>query len=283
MGTPLLGGDRGVAQTIDLMRKLVDDAVKDPFVNRSAIEMVRGAGDTFSREAKAQAIYNYLAGRWTYVEDPVGPFGPKETLRPPRALLEMIAGDCDDATLLIASLLGTIGIRARFITVAADASAPDEFSHIYPEAEIFPGYWVAMDIARPGSAFGLAPQRYFRKRAWDFDYDNSTDLANALSGSCGCGGACCSGRLSSRLSGYAVLGDDSVAQDIEAAGIAASDVAATLNPNVIYQTAYSPAGVAAPAGYPVTPSASLSASITPNAGILLLLGLGLVALMGAHR
>ena len=37
MGTPLLSGDAGVAQTIGVMRQIVDDAVKDPAVNAAAI------------------------------------------------------------------------------------------------------------------------------------------------------------------------------------------------------------------------------------------------------
>jgi hypothetical protein len=96
MGTPLAHGDQGVAQTINVIRQLVDDAVKDPAVNVAAIGMVRGVADQFSRDAKAQAIYAAVANRFTYVEDPVGPFGPKETLRPARALLQVWAGDCDD-------------------------------------------------------------------------------------------------------------------------------------------------------------------------------------------
>src|SRR5271157_714924 len=126
MGTPLLSGDAGVAQTIGVMRQIIDDAVKDPVVNGVAIDFVRGVTDTFSRDQKAQAIYTAVAMRWTYVEDPVGPFGPKETLRPARLLLQTFAGDCDDATILICSLLGTIGISSRIVTIAADPSSSRE-------------------------------------------------------------------------------------------------------------------------------------------------------------
>lgn len=199
MGAPLARGDQGVTQTINLIRPIVDDAVKDPQVNVAAIEMVRGVADQFSRDQKAAAIYTAVANRWFYVEDPVGPFGPKETIRPVRVLLRNFAGDCDDASVLIASLLGTIGIRSRMVSIAADPAAPNDFSHIYPEAEIYPGNWVAMDVARPGSAYGSAPQRYFRKRTWSLSDRAYQDMAGADSSAQSC-------RCSS-LNGYAVLGD----------------------------------------------------------------------------
>ncbi|MGA7793430.1 MAG: transglutaminase-like domain-containing protein [Candidatus Acidiferrales bacterium] len=269
MGTPLAHGDQGVEQTINVIRQLVDDAVKDPAVNVTAIQMVRGTGDQFSRDAKAQAIYAAVANRFQYVEDPVGPFGPKETLRPARVLLQIWAGDCDDASVLIASLLGTIGIPSRLVTIAADPSAPDEFSHIYPEAEVFPGNWVAMDIARPGSAYGSAPQRYFRKRVWSL-----TDRAyQDLNGGCRC----------SSLNGYAVLGDDStVAQDIAALAPVAQGVAQDIsvaegNPLTSYYTGLTPGAVAPAAMYPSSGAvvASLSGGATP--WILGIVALGLVA------
>src|SRR4029077_10644169 len=160
-----------------VMRQLIEDAVKDPAVNRAALEMVRTIPDPFNREAKAQALYAGVSSRFFYAEDPVGPYGPKETLRPVRALLQIWAGDCDDATVLICSLLGTIGIRSRIVTIAADPSAPEEFSHVYPEAEIAPGVWACMDIARPGAAYGVSPSRYFRKRIWCTDAGNFRDVS----------------------------------------------------------------------------------------------------------
>jgi transglutaminase-like putative cysteine protease len=262
MGTPLAAGDAGVSQTIDVIRQLVDDAVKDPEVNVTAIGMVRGV-DQFNRDAKARAIYEAVASRFFYVEDPVGPFGAKETLRPTRVLLQTWAGDCDDASVLIASLLGTIGIPSRVVTIAADPSAPEEFSHIYPEAETFPGTWMAMDIARPGSAYGSAPARYFRKRIWSLTDRAYQDL---------------NGKRCSSLNGYAVLGD--VAQDISALaqltpGVA-QDISAAEGPSYVSPySSYYPAGQIPPAGYPS--SGTVTATVS-GGGTPLILVLGALAL-----
>lgn len=277
MGTPLAHGDHGVEQTINVIRHLVEDAVKDPAVNVAAIGMVRGVGDQFSRDAKAQAIYTAVANRFSYVEDPVGPLGPKETLRPARVLLQIWAGDCDDASVLISSLLGTIGIPSRLVTIAADPSAPDEFSHIYPEAEVFPGNWVAMDIARPGSAYGSAPQRYFRKRIWSLTDRAYQDM---------------SGGRASSLNGYAMLGDASTTIDALATlESGAAQIASAVkgqptvpfnynsgtSPYSMYGTSLTPGLIAPNAGYDsgAGVTASLSAGATP--WILGLVALGLVA------
>jgi hypothetical protein len=286
MGTPLLSGDAGVAQTIGVMRQIVDDAVKDPAVNAAAIQLVRGVTDSFSRDQKAQAIYAAVANRWLYVEDPVGPFGPKETVRPVRLLLQTFAGDCDDATILICSLCGTIGIPCRIVTIAADPSSPREFSHVYPEAEIAPGQFVAMDVARPGSAYGVPPPRYFRKRVWDLSSKSYADLAGA-----GCGCACgekCSGTQVSRLNGYALLGDDTsnpTSENLQATASVESGIAQIISasqgqPTIPFNyptgsspySAFTPAGTTLPAGYGV-PSASLVAS--PGMLAAIVIGLGL--------
>jgi hypothetical protein len=283
MGTPLAHGDQGVTQTINAIRGIVDDAVKDPQVNVTAIEMVRGVSDQFSRDQKAAALYAAVATRWFYVEDPVGPFGPKETLRPVRTLLKNFAGDCDDASVLIASLLGTIGIPSRVVTIAADPSAPDEFSHIYPEAGIAPGVWVAMDAARPGSSYGSAPTRYFRKRVWSLTDRAYQDLSGPAK-NCRC--------RASSLNGYAMLGD--LPENLTAAaslesGIAQIVSAAKGNPAVPYSyqspnspyagyyTFNSPGGIAPNAGYASGGGlvATLSGGATP--WIIGLLALGLVA------
>jgi len=283
MGTPLLHGDAGVAQTIDLIRKIVDDAVKDPVVNGVAIDFVRGVDDSFSRDQKTQAIYTAVAMRWTYVEDPVGPFGPKETLRPVRLLLQTFAGDCDDATILICALCGTIGIPCRIVTIAADPSSPREFSHVYPEAEIAPGRFVAMDVARPGSSYASAPPRYFRKRVWDLAAKQYADLAGA---GCGCDRA----QRPSRLNGYAMLGDAGDVSDVlqssasVESGIAQIVSATKGQPTVPFNyptgsspySTFLPTGTLAPAGYP---TAGVSASISPTMLYPLVIGLGLLWLL----
>jgi transglutaminase-like putative cysteine protease len=269
---PLPRGDEGVARTIRLIRDLMDAAVADPQVNEAAINILRNASvQNFDREAKLRALYEFVSWpNFLYVEDPVGPFGPKETVRTVRTLLRVRAGDCDDYTLLLASLAGTVGIATRAVTVAADPSAPNDFSHIYPEAELSPGNWVAMDAARPGAQYGLPAQRYFRKRVWSLTDSSYRDVA---------------GQRISSLNGYAVLGQPNpnvAAEDISAVGQSVANVIAASkgSPYGSFTTPYTP--VAPPAGYGVpgypggVPGASLSlAGISP---VWIIVGIGAIAL-----
>jgi hypothetical protein len=156
------GGDAGVSQTMSLIRQLVDTAIKDPYVNRTAIEILRRSGARqYDQYAAAQAVYEWVHGNIRYVPDPVG----KETVRPANVILEVGAGDCDDINgVLIPALLGTIGITTRGVTIAANPGS-DDFSHIYAEA-MLNGRWVALDAARPNVVFGQAPEMYHRRAEW---------------------------------------------------------------------------------------------------------------------
>jgi hypothetical protein len=270
---PLPEGDEGVAQTIATMNQLVDDAVKDPAVNRYAVDIVRNI-PAFQPDAdilRAQAIYQNVMENFAYVQDPIGPLGPKETLRPVRELLDLKAGDCDDLSMLIAALCGTVGYETRFITVAADPEHSSQFSHIYPEV-LASGKWIAMDCARPGAHFGAQPQGAFRVQIWPVPARvNPLSRLNGL------------GRLQ-RYGRMGNMGDGSTfAQDVQASGTAAADIIAATNPNsVYYRNAANPSlvtpGSSPYAASPLLPSSGINIGGTTNTTTLLLFG-GLALLL----
>ena len=165
---PLGNGDDGTQQTISMLRSLVDEAWKDPFVNRTAIEIVRNAGiQPFDSWGQIRAIYEY-ARRFYFVDDPT----TKEAVRPTRDLLELKAGDCDDINgNVLPSLLGTIGFETRLVTVAADPQTPGLFSHVYCEVFV-EGQWYPLDAARPGAIMGVAPTFFYRRRWWSLTDDS---------------------------------------------------------------------------------------------------------------
>jgi hypothetical protein len=173
--TPLLGGDAGPSQTISMLRALVDDAWKDPFVNRTAIDIIRNAGvQPYDSWGQIRAIYIWVKGNFYFVNDPV----MKEALRPTRELLQLMAGDCDDINAnVLPALLGTIGYETRLVTIAADPNAPDTFSHVY--AEVFQdGQWIPLDAARPGAMFGVEPPHFFRRAWWSLTDDSHGDYSH---------------------------------------------------------------------------------------------------------
>jgi hypothetical protein len=170
---PLLGGEQGTAQTIHLMRKLVDEAQADAGFVRLAMDIVHSV-PAHDEIAEMQALYNWVKRNIRFTKDPVS----KEKLYPPQEVLKTKAGDCDDISMLLGALLLSVGYPARLITVSANAQNPEQFSHVYVEGEAPPhsGNWIAMDAARLDSQFGLEPPRYFRKRAWSLTDDTFQDL-----------------------------------------------------------------------------------------------------------
>ena len=188
---PLMSGDAGTEQTINVLRGLVDDAWKDPYVNRAAIEIIRNSGvQPYDSWGQIRAIYNF-AHSFYFVNDPVS----KETLRPTRELLKLMAGDCDDINgNVIPALLGSIGYETRWVTIAADSQMPENFSHIY--AEVYnDGAWYPLDAARPDAAFGLAPANYYRREWWSITDGSHGDYAERT------------GNLSGGRRGFRGLGD----------------------------------------------------------------------------
>jgi hypothetical protein len=169
--TPLAGGDAGVSQTVDQMRNLVNEAITDPSIIRLAKDIVRGV-PAFDDTSEAQALYNWVRQNIRFTKDPVN----KETLYPPTELLQIKAGDCDDISMLLGTLLMAIGYPARLMTVAANG---DEFSHVYVEGQIN-GQWIPMDPARSDSQFGVAPPSYTRARWWSLSDSSQGDLPGTL-------------------------------------------------------------------------------------------------------
>jgi hypothetical protein len=181
---PLQGGEDGTAQTVALMRKLIDQAVGNQAFVRQAIDIVRHV-PAYNDLAEASTIYDYVTRNIRYTKDPV----TKEKLYPPTELLKIRAGDCDDIAMLMGALGIALGYPARLVTISSNSSNPDEFTHVYTELEVPPGSgeWVPMDAARPGAQFGVEPPAYFRKRAWSLTDDSYADLSG-----CSCSGSCSS-------------------------------------------------------------------------------------------
>ena len=234
-----------------------------------------------------------------FVNDPIDTEGdPKETVSAAVDVLEIGGGDCDDFTVVMATLLQIAGMQTRIVTVASDPRDPSQFTHVYPEVDI-DGQWVPVDAARPGAAFGLAPSRVYRRKEWSA----AGAMAAALSGFTHAPAR----RFA--LSGYAHIRSglrklplgQSTAQDlsqlITAAGQASADELLAMNAapgNVYGQVNTGGAQPSYSAGYPaVSPYAGYSpyasAPVTSpfgtisSTGMLLLLGIGLLGVAFAFR
>ena len=171
---PLKSGDPGIAQTIQQMRRLIDSALSSSSFVRFAKDIIRRV-PAHDEWAEAEALYTWVLQNIRFAKDPV----TKEALYPPSELLKIRSGDCDDISMLLGALYLAVGYPARLVTIAANPSAPDEFSHVYVEVELPPGsnHWITADAARPGAQFAVPPPMYYRKRIWSLVDDSYQDLS----------------------------------------------------------------------------------------------------------
>jgi len=165
---PLPSGRRGTAKTIELIKQLVDEGLTDPRVRRVATEILRNSSAPAHDDvAEVRAIYQWVLANIRFTKDMVG----KETLQPAWAILETGAGDCDCInSILLPSLLGSVGYPTRLVTIAADPDDPELDSHIYIEALVQDIWgnpaWIPLDAARPGAAWLRTPEYFFRMQRW---------------------------------------------------------------------------------------------------------------------
>jgi hypothetical protein len=153
-------GEAGIADTLKLMRELANDGAHSWEVRYSAAQIVGNAPER-DQYAEAKAIFDFTQHYNTYRHDP----DRIELLHDPRVTLALIredgaaANDCDDYTILAASMLKTIGYRVKLRAVALKPST--QFSHVYLLVNVY-GRWVPFDAIRKDVKFGWESPRVGR-------------------------------------------------------------------------------------------------------------------------
>ena len=139
----------GTLATLQLMSGLVKQFKRDPMIRDTAISLIAGLRPK-DRVGEARLIYEYVRDHIRYTRDVVG----VETLQTPPVTMELEAGDCDDKSTLLASLLESVGHPTRF--VATGYRFPGSFSHVYVET-LLGTTWMPLD-ATTDKPFGWSPR-----------------------------------------------------------------------------------------------------------------------------
>lgn len=129
--------------TLDWMVRLTQDGQKDVELRLFTEKLCRHIfpHDYLSEYA---AILNWVRTHIRYSRDPV----TIEQVKTPRAIVETETGDCDDMTVLIGTLVGIMGGKARYVAGAfvRGADGRPTFSHVWCEAwEPNAKAWVVLD------------------------------------------------------------------------------------------------------------------------------------------
>lgn len=150
-------GTEGIRETMVLMRKIVRQYKADPAIVAFARSLI-GPIPQKAWKREAETIYNFVRDQIRYNLDPNG----VETLSTPDYLLKFRAGDCDDKSILLATLLEANGYPTRFRAVGFNGG---ELSHVYVET-LIGDEWVPMDTTENLQAGRLAFSPSEVKNSW---------------------------------------------------------------------------------------------------------------------
>lgn len=141
-------GMPGIFQTIAVMRSLVKHWRLDPAIRQAAVSVIWLAPEKASLH-EVTTLFEYVRDNVRYVRDIVN----VETIATPDKTMLCRMGDCDDQTVLLASLLESVGYPTRFVVAAY--SDPRVMEHVYLQVYI-DGHWIDCDPTEK-QALGYAP------------------------------------------------------------------------------------------------------------------------------
>jgi Transglutaminase-like superfamily len=146
-------GYLGTQTTLKHIQALIRAGAKDFYVRQKAIDiLLEKAIKPKNYWGEIKALFEWMQQNVRYTKDPFR----VEVLHSARRLLELRAGDCDDMTILLGSMLESIGHPVRLVVTGPDPLRPKLFSHIYLEA-FHQGQWIPLDATMP-YAIGWEPR-----------------------------------------------------------------------------------------------------------------------------
>ncbi|HEY8224588.1 MAG TPA: transglutaminase-like domain-containing protein [Pyrinomonadaceae bacterium] len=160
-------GTRGTIATAGIIARLIREGAKDFYVRQKAIEVFRAYGvRPKNRFGEVCALFDFVKRNIRYTRD----IFRVELLHSARRMLELRAGDCDDMTILLGSMLMSTGHPVRLVLAGFRKKKPHAYSHIYPEVRVS-GRWVALD-ATVNKPIGWAPPALW-KRVCEIDKETN--------------------------------------------------------------------------------------------------------------
>ncbi len=132
------------------MQGLVKAGRRDPTIRTTAAEILIAEGiPAKDFYAEADAIFRYVQANIRFTQD----INDVETLSPAQWVLANGYGDCDDFSVLIASMLESVGHKCRFMAISFEG--PEDYSHVLVQTKIG-NRWITAD-ATENFPFGWQP------------------------------------------------------------------------------------------------------------------------------
>lgn len=134
VNVPLPGGEPDQVGILRFLERVKTLRQREPFVREIAVSLLCGIRDN-DQTAQAHVLLNFVQSRMQYVRDPVG----SEYVKDPVEILaaiqqgQRVPGDCDDHALLLATLLGAVGIETKLAGVKLHGG---DWNHVIVRARL---------------------------------------------------------------------------------------------------------------------------------------------------
>lgn len=132
-------GGAGVDDTLRYMSAFVNAFKINPQIRELSLRLIAHLPQK-DVMGEVAALFDYVKYHIRYVRDIQG----VETVQTPLKTLEYAAGDCDDKSTLLATMLASIGYPTRFRAMGFTNS----FCHVIVEA-LVSGRWLSLDATEP--------------------------------------------------------------------------------------------------------------------------------------
>ncbi len=117
-------GCAGKRATLKWMARLVQQYKKDPGIRDLALRLTQGL-PSYDYVNEVASLHGFVRDEIRFVED----ISSVETVQHPPYTIARAAGDCDDKTVLLCSLLESIGYKSQFIAMGFCGG---ELEHVMP-------------------------------------------------------------------------------------------------------------------------------------------------------
>lgn len=153
-----------IKERVGIIQDLIHESVKQPELRKLALQITRNC-PARDGACESQAIYEWVRQHVRYTGDIAphkhgrnGGYEPIDLFQRADRTIEFGGGDCDDHTIVVATLGILNGIQAKARVTSRNAGPQEDYTHIYPllgTPKMRPGRWVAADTTLPGRRFGV--------------------------------------------------------------------------------------------------------------------------------
>jgi transglutaminase-like putative cysteine protease len=129
----------------------------DPVI-RQVASTIASQSCTENKICQAKAMYYFVRDNIDYVSDPIA----AEYLEEPREVLKTAAADCESGTMLLASMLESIGVDAEMVFITGHAFLRIELANARNKYKQ-PDDWIYLDWTCNNCEFGEIPYQNVQK------------------------------------------------------------------------------------------------------------------------